>query len=233
MTIKTPRMTPTRIARQLRRFAACEDGTLTLEFLIFSPLMVWTFCATLAYFDVYRTEAVAQKAAMTVADMITREQEAPVDNRFVDGAYDLLKFLTRHDATPEMRVSVLRYHLKDNPGDGDDSVDHYHVVWSQTRGVVGKAYRAPLTGKVKGAAMNRLPRMGNGDRLVLVETWTDYNSPYNVGLKSLLIGGVTDDGDTPEMRDIELASHIFAAPRGIKVCYQGPARNGTTPAPDC
>jgi Flp pilus assembly protein TadG len=52
-----------------------EDGTLTIEFLILAPIMFWTFIATLAYFDAYRTEAISEKAVMTIADMFSRESD--------------------------------------------------------------------------------------------------------------------------------------------------------------
>ncbi len=93
--------------------------------------MFWTFLATLAYFDAYKTEAVTQKAALTIADMMSREPNY-INTSYVDGAYGLLQFLTPHDPDPEMRMSVLRFHAKDS-STKDEDYDHFHLVWSEVR----------------------------------------------------------------------------------------------------
>ena len=217
------------IAR-LRRLWRQEDGTLIFEFLVFAPLMFWTFIATLAYFDLYRTEAISEKAAMTIADMISREQNYITDD-YIDGAHELLTFLTRGDADPGMRVSVLRFHDKDSKVDADDGTDHYHIVWSEIR---GNADLGVLTKQQTQAMSPRLPRMADGDRIILVETWTHYTSAYNMGLATLYgyrqsinaAGQVVDDAggkEVGEFKDIVMKAFVFNPSRYMQTCFKNPS----------
>ena len=216
--------------RYLRKLWRQEDGTLIFEFLVFAPLMFWTFIATLAYFDLYRTESVSQKAAMTVADMLSREQNYITDS-YIDGAHDLLTFLTRNDADPGMRISVLRFHDKGSTVDPDDATDHYHVVWSEVR---GNAEQGVMTKQQALKISPKLPRMADGDRIILVETWTHYSSAYNLGLATLYgyrksINGagqvVNDPGgkEVPEIKDIVMEAFVFNPSRYMQTCFKEPS----------
>ena len=154
-----------RLRAALYRLWKQEDGTLTIEFLILAPIMFWTFIATLAYFDAYRTEAISEKAVMTIADMFSRGSDY-VDDTYIDGAYGLLKFMTRNDTDPEMRVTVMRYHDKDS-SNTEDGTDHFHVVWSEVRSSSAGVEKELTTPDVK-EMTDQLPSMGDEDRLILV-----------------------------------------------------------------
>lgn len=216
--------------RYLRKLWRQEDGTLIFEFLVFAPLMFWTFIATLAYFDLYRTESVSAKAAMTVADMMSREQ-AYITDAYVDGAHDLLTFLTRADPDPGMRISVLRFHDKASVVNADDATDHYHVVWSAVR---GNAEQGVMTSEQARTLSPKLPRMADGDRIILVETWTHYTSAYNLGLATLYgyrksinaAGQVVDDPggkEVPEIKDIVMETFVFNPSRHMQTCFKNPS----------
>lgn len=180
----------------VRRLRDQEDGSAALETLLMAPLMMWAFVATLAFFDAYRTEAVSEKAALTIADMISRETDY-INDGYLDGAYGLLKFLSLHDPTPGLRITSMRFHDKDET-ETNQSPDHYHVVWSKTRGTT----RDPLTRADLDKLMDRLPALADGDRLLLVETWTNFKPRYNVGLE-----------------DTEMSSYIFISPRLAQICF--------------
>ena len=216
--------------RYLRKLWRQEDGTLIFEFLVFAPLMFWTFIATLAYFDLYRTEAVSEKAAMTIADMISREQNYITD-AYIDGAHELLTFLTRNDPDPGMRVSVLRFHDKASEINPDDATDHYHIVWSEIR---GNADLGVMTSKQASDMSPRLPLMADGDRIILVETWTHYSSAYNLGLATLYgyrqsinaAGKVVDDAggrEVGEIKDIVMEAFVFNPSRHLQTCFKNPS----------
>lgn len=179
-----------------RRILRQEDGSAALETLLMAPIMMWAFMATLAFFDAYRTEAVSEKAALTVADMISRETDY-VNDTYIDGAYGLLKFLSLHDPAPGLRITSMRFHDKDET-ESNPSPDHYHVVWSKTRGTT----RSPLTRSDLNGLLDRLPALADGDRLLLVETWTAFTPRYEVGLQST-----------------EMSSYIFISPRLTQICF--------------
>lgn len=185
-----------RLRHAARRLLRQEDGSAALETLLMAPIMFWAFVATLSFFDAYRTEAVSEKAALTVADMLSREDKY-INTGYIDGAYGLLKFLTLHDKAPAMRITSMRYHLRDE-AESNNSAGHYHVVWSEVRGTT----RAPLTRSDLDGLLNRLPALANGDRLLLVETWTAFNPRYDVGLKPSV-----------------MSSYIFISPRLTQTCF--------------
>ena len=164
-----------RISQAIRRWRADEDGSVAVETLMMVPLLAWAMLATLSYFDAYRTEAISTKASLTLADMFSRETDW-VDAAYIDGAASLLGFLTIKDNNPQMRISVVKW-------EADDPVNlpligGYSVVWSHTRG----GEKLPLTDLVIDDYTNQIPVMSHMERIIVVETWTDYEAPYTIGL---------------------------------------------------
>lgn len=159
----------TALRAAIKRWRNDEEGSVAVETLMMVPLMVWAFLSTLVYFDAYRTEAVSEKAALTIADMFSRETDY-IDNDYMDGASDLLKFLTLHDSDPKLRVTVFRWHAHSAGATG-----HYHRVWSRSR---GSGLSNLTTTGVRNLSA-KLPVMYDGEYAILVETWTDYETRFN------------------------------------------------------
>ena len=165
-------MTATSIRRAMRRWRADERGSVAVETLLMLPLMTWALLSTLVYFDAFRTEAITQKASLTIADMFSRETDL-IDQNYINGANELLKFLTLHDATPELRVTAFYW---------DENRAAYRVVWSKRAGTTNPGY----TNSTLASVADRLPTMANNERAILVETWIDYEAPYDPGLGTAL-----------------------------------------------
>lgn len=144
-----------------------EDGNVAVESIFMIPLLFWAYLGTHAYFDVYKHEGVSFKANITIADMISRE-ENPVNDNYIDGAQGLLEFLSNVDDTPQLRITTFRWLEADNK---------YEVVWSKTRG--GKP---ELDNSGLDAQKDRLPVMSDFDVAILVETWMDYERPFEIPL---------------------------------------------------
>ena len=161
----------TRLHSALRRraagFARDTKGTVTVEAVIMLPLLLWAYCALFTFFDAYRQTSMNHKAAFTISDMLSRET-SPVTNAYLDSVHSMLGFLTHSAHVRKMRVTVVRY---------DEDTDEHYVEWSETRGAV-----AALDDTTVGGWEAKLPVMVDEERLVLVETWTDYSAPFNVGL---------------------------------------------------
>ena len=185
------------ILRRLTRRARADDGSVTIEFLLMTPLLAFAAMAMLVYFDAQRSQSLDLKAGLTVADMISRERD-PVNDTYIDGAYELQKLVNLHDKSPDLRVTLVRYHTRDDT-DGSTEVDpHFHVVWSETRG----SKFAELTDADMKHYTARLPVMADEDRLIVVETEIDYEEPLGVGLSTAKFNSFT-----------------FAGPRHIRVCF--------------
>lgn len=162
-----PRRLYARVQARMHGFRDETDGTVAVESVVMLPLILWAFCGLFVFFDAYRQNAISQKAAYTISDMISRET-APIDNDYLDGMYSMLNFLTRSGQERRMRVTIVRY-----DADGDE----YHVEWSQTRGTMD-----PLEDADVNAWTDKLPIMVDEERLILVETRTIYEPPFNIGL---------------------------------------------------
>ncbi len=165
------------LMRALRRWRQEEEGSVAVETLLMVPLLSWAFLSTLVYFDAYRTEAISERAGLTIADMLSRETGF-VNNDYMNGTRDLLEFLTLHDSSPELRVTVFYKHTHANGN------EHLHRVWSRVRNTT----KSTLTTADIRAMEDRLPALGDDERAILVETWTDYDPPYEPVLATALNG---------------------------------------------
>jgi len=151
-------------AARLRRD---EDGATSVEFVMMAPLLAWAFLSTVTYFHAYRSEAISQKASLTIADMVSREADF-ITPEYIDNARELLRFLTIEDSNPDLRITAIKY---------NGNSKKYRRVWSQERGP-----RSGLSHEAVNGLADRLPVMVHGERAILVETWTEYEAPRNVGL---------------------------------------------------
>jgi Flp pilus assembly protein TadG len=157
----------------LRRFNDDEHGTIAIELVLVTPVLMWVLLSTFVYFDVYRTESNSHRAALTIADMFSREQTA-ITGTYLAGTRQLLRTLTFSEANPDFRVTVYRF---DDP-DGD-FIGDYRRVWSRNRGLGPNLTNNDLL-TLKQA--ERLPILAHGDRAILVETRTEYSPPFTFGL---------------------------------------------------
>ncbi len=154
-------------SRKLRSFARNEDGSASLEAMIMMPLVFWVYMAMFAFFNTYQEYNVNQKAAYTIGDMISRET-LPLDTKYMDGVQDLLDYMTHSSEVATVRVTSLKY-------DADNK--RFHVDWSRTRGQV-----QPATNTDVAQWTTRIPALADDEYIVVTETLTKYDPPFNVGL---------------------------------------------------
>jgi Flp pilus assembly pilin Flp len=185
----------TRLKKRALAWHRDENGSVAVETLLMVPLLAWAMLATITFFDAYRNEAVSFKAGLVIADAISREAE--VDNAYINGLYGLHKFLMLKDDDPDLRITVFRFRADE----GD-----YRRVWSRARG--GKP---ALTNATLNGLSGILPStMADGERAILVETWSEYDAPYAVGLG-----------------DFDMSTYNVVSPRFLpQACFL--RNNGTT-----
>ena len=153
------------LTKRLRRFAAETEGNVTIETVIFLPLMVAVLGATFALHDAFRYKSLNIKAAFTISDAISRQTD-PIDNAYLDGMVELLEYLTRSEGPYSIRVSQVRYNA--NSG-------KYLTDWSRTRGDFDG-----LTNSDLAQMHDKLPVMLHNERVIVVETATVYEPPFEV-----------------------------------------------------
>lgn len=152
------------ILRKLRRFAGDERGNVALEVLIWLPFILFLLAATFSLHDAFRYKALNVKAAYTISDALSRETD-PIDNAYLDGMVELLDFLVRPASGSSLRVTLVRY---------NGNTDTYETEWSKTRGRLEELETADL------ASMHeKLPDMLHNERVIVVETETDYDPPFS------------------------------------------------------
>ncbi len=168
----------TRLRTSIRTFLSDESGVLLAEFLILIPILVWGFIALIVYWDVFRTMNVSQKAAYSIADLMSRQ--TVVTEPFVDGLENVLDFLT--PGTPDSRMRITSFQLDEGSDKKDefDADDEYCLIFSRsTSPLVIAMTTADLQEK---AFVDRIPNMAGGESVVLVETWVDYQPKFDTGV---------------------------------------------------
>ena len=159
----------TRINWFLRGFRDETRATVAVEAVVILPLLFWAYAAMFVFFDAYKQVSINQKAAYTIGDVLSRETTA-INNAYLDGVDNLFKFLVRADDTARLRVTVVRW---------DENREKFRRDWSKTRGGV-----SPLSNAQVADMGDDLPVMPDGERVIVVETWSRYTAPFNVGILS-------------------------------------------------
>ncbi|SHJ15350.1 TadE/TadG family type IV pilus assembly protein [Wenxinia saemankumensis] len=158
------------LGRFAGRFLRRSEGTVTVELVMGLPMVVWAMMAGWVYYDSFRTEATNTRAAYTIGDALSRETNfiSPV---YMNSLSELQGFLLQSDQDRALRVTVVRY---------EQSRDRHRVVWSQVRGTMSGIQ--PLQNADIAAHYDRIPITSNAGRMILVESWLDYEPDANVGL---------------------------------------------------
>lgn len=185
-----------RFKRQWLRFKLEETGTAMVEMMLMTPIMVWGFVITLQFFDAYRAELISTKAGLTIADMYSLET-GYIDANYLNGTRSLLKFLTLAENNPDFRVTSFYW---------VEATKEYKTVWSRNRGS-----RTNLQDNDINAMFARLPKLSDGERAILLETWTDYQPKYGDGIGIMLGTG---------LEPLEFSSFVVISPRfAPAVCW--------------
>lgn len=62
------------LKRRFITYLRAEDGLVLAEALIMLPLLIWGLIAMFNYWDVFRTINMTQKAAYSIADLLSRQR---------------------------------------------------------------------------------------------------------------------------------------------------------------
>lgn len=173
----------------LRRTGRDERGSISIETMVMLPVMFWALLFGFTVHDSYRKMSLHQKAAFSVGDAISRET-AVIDDQYFTGMRDAFEYLSLSQGKTEMRLSQLTFDAVNN---------EYRTDWSEVR----SDDVSPLTdGEVKNWH-DKLPVMLDEERVILLETWSNHEPVFNLGL-------VED----------EIRTFVFTRPRyAPKVCY--------------
>lgn len=152
--------------KALRRFWGDKRGSGALEFAIFFPGIAFLIGAGYSMFDAYQDKAINTNAAYTISDVLSRETD-PITNDYMDGLHEMLQFLAQSDDQVGLRVTMVRW---------NKHKQQYRRDWSKTRGPL-----YPLKNRdLNTTLVENLPTLLHNERVIVVETSTLYDPPYNV-----------------------------------------------------
>ena len=194
-----------RFRHSIRSFAKDESGLLLFEFLLLLPMMIWGFLALFVYWDVYRTINTSQKAAYSIADLLSRQ--VVVTTNFIDGLQQVLAFLT--PGAEESRMRITSFEMDEGTvilpaWDADDS---YVLLFSRSPDSAVLAHTQTTIQNLQPF----IPEMDDLDSVVIVETWVDYTPDFDIGV--LAYG--------PGLQDQSFSQFIVTRPRTRRVCLDG------------
>ena len=182
-----------------RQFRDDERGSMAIELLLVVPILVWVLLSTIVYFDVFRVETSSVRATITIAEMFSREDV--VNDTFIDASREVLRSLTFEEANPDLRVTVYEY-------DSDDDDGAFRVVWSEHRGM-----EQALTDSDLSELQNegRLPPLDRFDQNIYIETRTQYDAPFNIGIGPFVV---------TNLEDVTFEQDMVIRPRGVRLCFE-------------
>jgi len=186
----------------LRRFLSDENGSMSVELVLVTPILVWVFLSCIVYFDVYRVETNSVRATITMAELFSREET--VNSNFIENAHSVLEEVTFEESSPDYRITVFAF-LEFDETDPTDDV--YRVVWSDHRGMDGPLDDADLIALDNAG---RLPAMGDFAQNIFIETRTEYDAPFNIGIGPFTI---------VDLEDLTFIQDMMISPRGASLCF--------------
>lgn len=163
--------------RKLRQFRSEECGSVTIETAIIFPTLFMVILALFTAFHAFQIYSVNQKAAYTIADMVSRETN-PIDPGYLQGTRKLLSYMTNADIDDvSVRVTLVYYDL---------DTDTYSFDWSAGQGDV-----LAITPEKVAAWNTHLPTLPDQERIIVVETFHYYDPPFDTGLMARTISNFT------------------------------------------
>ena len=92
------------LPNRFRAFLRDEDGLILAEGLIMLPLLIWALVAMFIYWDVFRTINMTQKAAYSIADLLSRQKNT-IPLAYANGLQNIMDFLTPGGHPVKIRIT--------------------------------------------------------------------------------------------------------------------------------
>jgi hypothetical protein len=188
------------LKRQFQAYLRDEDGLILAETLIMLPLLIWVLVALFIYYDVFRTISLTQKAAYTVADLLSRqENELPL--AYADGLQNVVDFLTPGGHPVALRITSFQY---------DEPEDKFELLFSYSpdNKVVDLIDEADLA---VWKANDQIPNLSHLESVFVVETEMTFTAQLDTAIAGFMIG----------VEDAKYGQFIVTRPRHRRLCLEG------------
>ena len=152
-----------RITKFLRSFSADPRGTITVEFMVWVPILVFWMLGTVVFFDAYKTRSALISANSTIADIISRNSE--INTNYMNLLELLQVSLVPNGPNSGLRISSVLFTIDpDIPNDPGT----FTVQWSAVAGTSTEV----LTDAT--LVTSAFPEMYSGESMLLVESVVPY-----------------------------------------------------------
>lgn len=199
-----------KLKHRFATFLRDEDGLILAEGLIMLPLLIWALVAMFIYWDVFRTINVTQKAAYSVADLLSRQRDTiPTD--FANGLQKVIEFLTPGGHPVKMRITSFECNSPTGTKVCDAATGNYKKLFSFSPGSPANGVLELTELQIQAWKGDKIPTLVHGESVFVVETAVDFKSQLPTILAGFLIG----------VEDNTFGDFIVTRPRNSRLCLQG------------
>ncbi|MDD8022063.1 MAG: hypothetical protein PHX82_02990 [Paracoccaceae bacterium] len=198
----------------LRRFLRRSDGSVPIDGLFGALLLLTWYALAFQFYDAFRMKTLHQRAAYTIADMISR-QDTAIGPKFVNGLKTTFTYLTNSDITDE---SWVRITLLECMADGPDDTDPCDGKTKNVSLISSYATdsQAKLTQSNIDALSAHIPIIAMGDTAVITETSSYFDPIFAMANRDLSLDGGKSWTNVFLPTNLRFSNFIVTRPRGMR-----------------
>ena len=158
---------------RLRRFLTDRGASVTAEFVIVLPLVLWAYGGMYVFWDAFKARNINVKAAYTISDLLSRAG-GDISDAYVDRMHQMIVFLNYNDHPVRLRISFVEMGL-DSAGNPELELDGSKVRGPDPVAPFDALQTEPFVEHTTISALEPfVPIMAVSDRAIVVETELDY-----------------------------------------------------------
>jgi hypothetical protein len=177
------------LKQRFHAFLRNEDGLVLAEALV----------ALFIYWDVFRTINITQKAAYSVADLLSR-QENVISLQYADGLQNVVDFLTPGGHPMALRITSFQY---------NETNDDYELLFSYSP--QGKVPVLTESDIQVWKTEERIPNLSHLEAVFVVESEVQFTAQLQTAIAGLMVG----------VEDQTFGQFIVTRPRHRRLCLEG------------
>jgi len=210
--------------RFLRRFLTQSRGSVVIEGLFGSLLLLGWFMIAYQFYDAFRVRAVVSRATYTVADLISRELN-PIGPAYVEGIKSIFDAATRSSGDTQSWIRVTLVSCTATSTDTRNCDGTNKLVTLATSSTSSSSFASYATGShdaytqsTLDAVASKIPLMAAGDSAAIVEASYLYWPIFDIGDKALTLDGqhYTTIGLSSRLR---FGEFVVTRPRGARTVW--------------
>lgn len=159
------------LSRILSRFRRDERASLTVEFVVILPLIIWAFTATFSIYDVYRHKMLAIKGNYAISDLLSRETD-PIDSAYLAGIEDVFEYFAKTtDSNAWLRITPVRC----SSNCGNPATRQLRLDWSRATDGQPRLTASDVDTNYRDV----VPIAAKGERIIMVESSVHYDPIFS------------------------------------------------------